>query len=98
MNNKNFIAELSRRIGRSVDETQMLTYSLVDSMNEAFQDGDAVVVNNFGTFEVKKRMERVMVSPTTKRRCWCRPNLCLPSNQLHPLRKNLKVEVSKWVK
>lgn len=77
MNNKNFISELSKRIGKSIDETQMLTYALVDSMNEAFQDGNVVVINNFGTFEVKKRMERVMVSPTTKKKMLVPPKLVL---------------------
>lgn len=77
MNNKNFISELSKRIGKSIDETQMLTYSLVDAMNEAFQEGNVVVVNNFGTFEVKKRMERIMVSPTTKKRMLVPPKLVL---------------------
>ncbi len=77
MNNKNFISELSKRIGKSIDETQMLTYALVDSMNEAFQEGNVVVINNFGTFEVKKRMERVMVSPTTKKKMLVPPKLVL---------------------
>lgn len=77
MNNKNFISELSKRIGKSIDDTQMLTYALVDSMNEAFQEGNVVVINNFGTFEVKKRMERVMVSPTTKKKMLVPPKLVL---------------------
>lgn len=77
MNNKSFISELSKRIGKSIDETQMLTYALVDSMNEAFQEGNVVVINNFGTFEVKKRMERVMVSPTTKKKMLVPPKLVL---------------------
>ncbi len=55
----------------------MLTYALVDSMNEAFQEGNVVVINNFGTFEVKKRMERVMVSPTTKKKMLVPPKLVL---------------------
>ncbi len=90
MNNKNFIAELSRRIGKSVDETQMLTYSLVDSMNEAFQEGDAVVVNNFGTFEVKKRLERVMVSPTTKKKMLVPPKLVLAFKPAASVKEKLK--------
>lgn len=77
MNNKSFISDLSKRIGKSIDETQMLTYALVDSMNEAFQEGNVVVINNFGTFEVKKRMERVMVSPTTKKKMLVPPKLVL---------------------
>lgn len=77
MNNKNFISELSSRLGRSTDEVQLLTYTLVDAMNDFFQEGDSVSLNNFGTFEVKKRMERIMVSPTTKKKMLVPPKLVL---------------------
>lgn len=77
MNNKNFISELSSRLGRSADEVQLLTYTLVDAMNDFFQEGDSVSLNNFGTFEVKKRMERIMVSPTTKKKMLVPPKLVL---------------------
>lgn len=64
-------------MGRSTDEVQLLTYTLVDAMNDFFQEGDSVSLNNFGTFEVKKRMERIMVSPTTKKKMLVPPKLVL---------------------
>ncbi len=64
-------------MGRSADEVQLLTYTLVDAMNDFFQEGDSVSLNNFGTFEVKKRMERIMVSPTTKKKMLVPPKLVL---------------------
>lgn len=90
MNNKNFITELSRRLGKSADETQMLTYSLVDVMNESFQEGDVVVINNFGTFEVKKRMERILVSPTTKKKMLVPPKLVLGFKPAVAVREKVK--------
>lgn len=77
MNNKSFISEVSKRIGKKVGDTQMLTYALVDIMNEFFQKGDSVTINNFGTFEVKKRLERIMVSLNTKKRLLVPPKLVL---------------------
>ena len=64
-------------MGRSTDEVQLLMYTLVDAMNDFFQEGDSVSLNNFGTFEVKKRMERIMVSPTTKKKMLVPPKLVL---------------------
>lgn len=64
-------------MGRSADEVQLLTYTLVDAMNDFFQEGDSVSLKNFGTFEVKKRMERIMVSPTTKKKMLVPPKLVL---------------------
>ena len=90
MNNKSFITELARRIGKTIDATQMLTYALVDAMNECFQEGDAVVLNNFGTFEVKKRMERVMVSPTTKKKMLVPPKLVLSFKPATSVKERLK--------
>ena len=90
MNNKNFIAELSSRLGMSNDDAQMLVYSLVDVINEAFQEGDAVVVNGFGTFEVKKRMERVILSPTTKKRMLVPPKLVLGFKPAASMKVKLK--------
>lgn len=90
MNNRSFISELAKRLDKTADETQMLTYSLVDTMNEAFQEGDVVSVNNFGTFEVKKRLERVMVSPTTKKRMLVPPKLVLAFKPAASIKERLK--------
>ncbi len=90
MNNKAFITELSKRIEKGVDETQMMTYALVDVMNECFQEGDAVFFNNFGTFEVKKRLERIIVSPTTKKKMLVPPKLVLGFKPSASVKEKLK--------
>lgn len=95
MNNKTFISELSKRIEKSIDETQMMTYALVDVMNEFFQEGDAVSFNNFGTFEVKKRLERIMVSPTTKKKMLVPPKLVLGFKPTASIKEKLKKGESK---
>lgn len=77
INNKIFIAELAQRLGYSVKDTQKMVYSIVDSMADTFQEGNAVNVQNFGSFEVKKKMERIMVSPSTGQRMLVPPKLVL---------------------
>ncbi len=68
MNNKEFVAELAQQTGYSQDDTQKLVRKVIDAMITEFEDGEVVAIPNFGTFEVKKRMERVVVNPTTKKR------------------------------
>lgn len=68
MNNKSFISELSQRLGYTQDDTQKIIHTVIDSMNDGFQRGDSVSVPKFGTFEVKKRLERIVVNPGTKQR------------------------------
>lgn len=77
INNKVFIAELAQRLGYSVKDTQKMVYSIVDSMADTFQEGNAVNVQNFGSFEVKKKMERIMVNPSTGQRMLVPPKLVL---------------------
>jgi DNA-binding protein HU-beta/integration host factor subunit alpha len=67
MNNKEFVAELSQRMGYKADQTQKLLLNVLNAMGDSFQEGDAVQIPNFGAFEVKKKMERIIVGPTGKR-------------------------------
>jgi DNA-binding protein HU-beta/integration host factor subunit alpha len=77
MNNKEFIAELAERTGYSVKDTQKLASNLIDALGDAFQEDNSVLVPNFGVFETKKKMERVMVNPATGQRMLVPPKLVL---------------------
>ncbi len=77
MNNKEFITELSRRMGYKNDQTTKLLNNVLNSMGDSFMEGDAVQVPNFGTFEVKKKMERIIVSPATGQRMLVPPKMVL---------------------
>ena len=77
MNNKEFISELSSRMGYGASYTQRLVTSIVNDMGDSLMEGDAIQVPNFGTFEVKKKMERVMVNPSTGQRMLVPPKLVL---------------------
>ena len=77
MNNKELIAELAERTGYSVKDTQRLANNLIDAMGDAFQQDNAIMVPNFGVFETKKKMERIMVNPATGQRMLVPPKLVL---------------------
>ena len=77
MNNKDFIAELAQQTGYSVEDTQRFVNSIVEAMGNHFQENDNVVIPTFGTFEVKKKLERVMVNPSTGQRMLVPPKLVL---------------------
>lgn len=75
MNNKEFITELSRILNcTSRDATQMMN-ALVSEMTEQLEDENQIAVQGFGTFEVKKKLERVVVNPTTRQRMLVPPKL-----------------------
>lgn len=77
MNNKEFISELSGRTGYSSSNTQRMVSDIINVMSDGFLEGDSVVISNFGTFEIKKKMERIMVNPATQQRMLVPPKLAL---------------------
>lgn len=77
MNNKEFINELAERTGYSPKDTKKLVDNIINAMGDAFQEDNAVLVPNFGTFEPKKKLERVIVNPASGQRMLVPPKLVL---------------------
>lgn len=77
MNNKEFTSELSNRLGYTAKDTAELMASILTEMTQQLQEGSAVAIHGFGSFEVKKRVERIAVNPTTGQRMLVPPKLVL---------------------
>ena len=90
MNNKDFISELSQRLGYTQDDTQKMVRTLIDMMGDRFLEGDTVTFPNFGTFDVKKRLERIMVNPATGQRMLVPPKLVLNFKPVASIKEKLK--------
>lgn len=90
MNNKEFIAELASRTGFGTKDTQTLVNNIVNAMGDAFQEDNAVLVPNFGVFETKKKMERIMVNPASGQRMLVPPKLVLSFKPNQTLKEKLK--------
>ena len=90
MNNKEFIAELAQRSGYSQDNVQHYVRSLVDAIAELFDEGESVMLPGFGTFEVRKRLERVVVNPSTGKRMMVPPKLVLNFRPVAAVKDQLK--------
>ena len=77
MNNKEFTSELSRRLGYTLKDTSELVTSLLSDMTRQLEEGNMISIQGFGTFEVKKKAERISVNPTTKQRMLVPPKQVL---------------------
>ena len=77
MNNKDFITELAEKTGYTAEEAQRMVDIVVETMADRFQEGDVVLIPNFGSFEIKRKMERIMVNPSTGQRMLVPPKLVL---------------------
>lgn len=90
MNNKEFIAELASKTGYTQADTQQMVKTVIEKMAEDFDNGDTVQITGFGTFEVRKRLERVVVNPATQQRMLVPPKLVLNFKPITAIKENLK--------
>ena len=92
MNNKEFVNELSRQTNQSSGVTTKLVNDVIKILEEHFVQDDVVAISSFGTFEVKKKMERISVNPTTGKRYLIPPKLVLGFKQSNVLKDKFNAE------
>lgn len=90
MNNKEFIAELSRKLGYTNKDTSKLVSSIMSIMTQELQEGNAIAIQGFGAFEVKKKLERISINPITHQRMLIPPKLVLTYKPSATLKEKFK--------
>ena len=92
MNNKEFISELVKQTNQPANTVTKLVNDTLRILEEHFQQDDSVSVSGFGSFEVKKKMERVSVNPTTGKRYLIPPKLVLAFKQSNVMKEKFNAE------
>ena len=85
MNNKEFVGALSQSLNLSSAEVQERINALNAAVVGMLGENDTLTLKSFGTFEVKKRLERVATNPATQQKMLVPPKLSLvfkPSSSL----------------
>lgn len=77
MDNKKLVETLASNLGRSADDVNKLLEGLSGVLRSRCGELDSVSVPGFGTFEPRKRNERVMVNPQTGKRMLVPPKIVL---------------------
>lgn len=75
MNNKDFLSALSAKTGYGTKEIAQMASDVICAITDELTDENAVGITGFGTFEVKKKLERVLVNPATKQRMLVPPKM-----------------------
>ncbi len=75
MNNKDFIALLAERTGYSTKKAAQMAAVLADEISVQLEEQNTVSLSGFGSFEVKKKLERVVVNPSTRQRLLVPPKM-----------------------
>ncbi|WP_443934597.1 HU family DNA-binding protein [Phocaeicola plebeius] len=90
MTNKEFIEELSRRIEKTEKEIASLLASFTECVSQSLQENKTVVLQDFGSFEVEKKMEYISVNPVTKQRFLVPPELVVSFKSATSLKGRVK--------
>ena len=90
MNNKEYISALADQAGYTQSDTQKMVRTIIEAMSQHLEDGDSVQLSNFGTFEVKKRLERTVINPSTQQRMLVPPKLVLNFKPVSASKEDLK--------
>ena len=75
MNNKEFIAVLSQKTGLTASETQNVVRTAMNTVVDMLCNDNTVMMSGLGSFDVKKRLERVIVNPSTGQKMLVPPKL-----------------------
>lgn len=77
MNNKELVTELSHRLGKTQKQVQAMLDLTTEALVSTLQAETTVSVQGFGSFEVRKKLDRVLINPTTKQKMVVPPKLSL---------------------
>lgn len=75
MNNKEFTAEIATRMGLSGKEVTQLVNALNAEISAQLEDENQISIQGFGTFEVKKKLEHIVVNPSTRQKMLVPPKM-----------------------
>jgi nucleoid DNA-binding protein len=90
MNNKEFIGELANRLSMDTKDVTRMCNALIGEIAVQLEEENSLSIANFGTFEVKKKLERVVINPATKQRMLVPPKLVLGFKPIAAIKKVLK--------
>lgn len=90
MDNKKLIDTVAANLGRSPEDVNKLLEAFVGVLTASCSEMDSVHVPGFGSFEPKKRDERIMVHPSTGKRMLVPPKIVLGFKISNVLKTKLK--------
>ncbi|MDO5015839.1 MAG: HU family DNA-binding protein [Eubacteriales bacterium] len=66
MNKTELIAAVADKTELTKKDSEKAVNAVIETISEALEEGDKVVLVGFGTFEVRERAERMGRNPSTK--------------------------------
>lgn len=92
MNQKELIALLAEKNNLTKADTEILLNAFTESMRNELIDGTNIGIHGFGSFEVRKKEERLSVHPATQKRTLIPPKLVVSFKQSSNLKDKLNTK------
>ena len=90
MDNKQLQETLAKRMGRDNADRSKLLEALVTTIKDHCGELDSIAIPGFGTFEAKKKLERIVVNPGTGKRMLVPPKITLSFKPSALLKSKIK--------
>ncbi len=90
MDNKELVEKISMKLGRSKTDVNKLIEAFGEAVKERCGELDSIAIPSFGTFEAKKKNERVMVNPGNGKRMLVPPKITMTFKVSNVLKTRLK--------
>ena len=90
MNKQELVANVAEQASLTKKDAEKAVNAVFETVKSALAEGDKIQLIGFGTFEVKKRMERVVVNPSTGLRMLVPPKLVLAFKPNASVKEKLK--------
>ncbi len=94
MRHKEFITSIANKIDQSEKEVDLMLAHMVDIIRNQLAKGNSVQFQGFGTFDFRRREERISVHPATQVRTLIPPKQVAHFRPSATLRNKLKEIVS----
>ena len=78
----------------SIGETGQLIETVTKLLGNHFAKGDSVQIAGLGTFEVRKKMERIIVNPGTGQRMLVPPKLVLAFKPYQAMKNSMEARAA----
>lgn len=90
MDNKTLLETMSRKLDISTDTASQLVGAMAKAIGECGSELDPVSIPGFGTFEPRKRPERVALHPASGKRLLVPPKVVLNFRPSQTLKQRIK--------
>ena len=75
MSNKELVAQLSERLDWTHIKTSEILAEIVEELHSQLANNSIINVQNFGSFQTRKKTERISVNPQTQQRYLVPPKI-----------------------